>query len=109
MIPRMAVVIHRLGVGSYVKGVFTEGSPSTESIKASVQPATSHDLQSLPEGRRNVKAYRLYTSTRLRMVTDSNPDRVELYGETYEVNYEGVWQNKIINHYKYIVTKIGEP
>lgn len=109
MIPRMAVVLHRLTAGSYTKGVFTEGTPSTEQIFSSVQSATPHDLESLPEGRRNAKAYRLYTDTKLRLVTASNPDKVELYGENYEVNYEGVWQNGLINHYKYLVTKIGEP
>ena len=109
MIPRMVVTVHRLAVGSYIKGVFTEGAASTETIRASVQPASPNDLQSLPEGRRNSKAYRLYTDTRLRLVTTSNPDKVVLFGEDYEVTTEEIWQNNIINHYKYIVTKIGNP
>jgi hypothetical protein len=109
MIPRMALTVSRLAVGTYVKGVFTEGTTSAIVITASVQSASPHDLESLPEGRRNAKTYRLYTDTRLRLVTMSNPDKVGIFGETYEVNLENAWQNGLINHYKYIVTKIGEP
>ena len=103
------VTVHRTSVGSYTKGVYTEGSTSTEVIQASVQPASPNDLLPLPEGRRNAKAFRLYTATPLRLVTDANPDRVVLFSEEYEVMHAAPWRNNVISHYKFIVSKIGEP
>lgn len=104
-----AVTVHRTSVGSYTKGVYTDGSHSTEVIQASVQPASPNDMIVLPEGQRNAKAFRLYTTAVLRLVTDCNPDRVVLFNEEYEVVRAEPWRNNVISHYKYVVTKIVEP
>ncbi len=107
---RQTVTVTRLGGGSLVKGRWTgEGSASTFDIKASIQPIRPNEVESLPEGRRNSKAFRLYTSADLRdMQSGANPDRVELFGEDYEVTAKAPWQNNVINHYKYFVTKLLE-
>lgn len=101
------LTVKRLSPGTWDKGVFTEGSESTITIRASIQPLSPHDLQVLPEGRRDSQLYCIYTSTELRLATNSNPDKVVINGEDYEVVSAAPWRNNIINHYRYIVTRIG--
>jgi len=109
MIPRMTLTVKRPAAGTWVKGVFVPGTATQMTIRASVQPATKNDIEFLPEGRRNSKSYALFTDTRLNMVTTSNPDIITIYSEDFELMREEVWQNGLINHYKYIVAKIGQP
>lgn len=106
---RQTVTVSRRGSGAFVKGRWTgETEASTFDIKASIQPIRPNEVETLPEGRRNSKAFRLYTSADLRDVTTQNPDQVSLFGETYEVTAKAPWRNNVINHYKYFVTKLLE-
>lgn len=110
---RQPVTIHRLTGGSYVNGRYVEGSSSDISIMASIQPADEKDMSKvidlLPEGRRQSGLYRLYTSTRLNALQNTqNPDIAIVDGMQFEVIMEASWQNNVINHYKYIVAKIKE-
>ncbi len=91
-----------------VKGRWVpDGAPTDFTIRASIQPIRPNEVETLPEGRRNSKAFRLYTNADLRdMQSDANPDQVELFGEWYEVTAKAPWQNNVISHYKYFVTKL---
>ena len=103
---RQPVTVHRMAIGTYLKGEYTEGAASTITIMASVQPDTRSAVEPAAEGRDNRKVFKLYTDTKLRLVTEANPDRVVLFGEEYEVASEAIWQNNVINHYKYTVVEI---
>ncbi|MFC3227334.1 hypothetical protein ACFOGJ_08845 [Marinibaculum pumilum] len=104
---RKPLTVRRKLPGAWANGVWVDGSDVDLSIMASVQPATPEDMQSLPEGRRNMAAYRLYTSTELRSSEDdeTNPDRVTLFNDDYEITQVGRWQNGIRSHYRAIATK----
>lgn len=104
------LTVKRFAQGTYDKGEFVEGSSSTLTIRASVQSPKAHDLQLLPEGRRNSQAYRLYTDTELRLSTAANPDKVVIDGEDYEVMAKSPWQNRILPHFRYVVVRMdGTP
>lgn len=104
---RQSVTVTRYAAGSYTKGVFAPGTTSTLTIQASIQPASPNDTLLLPELRRNDKAFVLFSDTELRLVNGStNPDRVTLFGETYEVLAKSPWRNNVINHYYYVVAKV---
>lgn len=81
------------------------------STTASIQPTNGEDMKLVPEGRRDQKTYKLYTSTQMKTVTDQNPDQVEIRGERYEVMEVWPWQNTLVlsptHHYKYIAMKIN--
>jgi hypothetical protein len=96
----------RLATGALVKGRWVEGAASPLTFEASVQPTTPHDVLFLEIGRRERKSFTLYTDTKLMALTagTTNPDRVYINGETYEVDVEAPWQNNVISHYKFIVT-----
>jgi len=102
--------IRRLGSGTYVDGTWkaeAENAPFT--IRASVQPLKPKEMETLPEGRRNSQAYRIYTDVELHTVRDQNPDRVELFGEEFEILSVEVWQNQVIPHFKAVAVKLEQP
>lgn len=104
---RRQLTIYRKAVGTVVDGIFTEGAPTSDVILASVQALKPEDIQQLPEGRRNSKLFFIFTDTRLNLVTSANPDIVVVDSENYEVDKEEVWQNNVINHYKYLIVKVN--
>jgi len=94
--------------GTWVKGIFTEGSATEFEFTASVQPLTPKELNALPEGERKLARFRLFTSYRLKTADDSDdkksPDQVQIEGQWYTVTGIDIWQNKVIPHYKAIVS-----
>ena len=87
------------------KGKWVEGSESSFTIKASVQPLSEEELQAMPEGRRTRETYRIFCDDVLNTVEAQNPDEVVFGGERYEVYSAGKWQNQIINHYTYTISR----
>jgi hypothetical protein len=110
LIKRQNLVGARFTGGGRVDGKWVSGSTTPLEIKASIQPLTAKEMQSLPEGRRaSGQAYRLYSDDVLQTVQnnpDEQPDQVTLYSEQYELYSSKVWNNDIINHYKYIATRL---
>jgi hypothetical protein len=97
----------RFGAGARVKGRWVEGVPEIIHITASVQPISEHDLLFLEIGRRERKAYTLFTDDKLNCLTadhEHNPDCIDIDNERYEVVVEAPWRNNVISHYKYIVS-----
>lgn len=98
-----ALFVLRPAEGYYEGGEWFEGSESTFTIRSSVQPTSPRDLQLLPEGRRVVAAYTLYSKSVIR-----EKDRITIYGDQYEVLKVFVWQNGILPHYQAIASKMQE-
>lgn len=106
---RQSLIVKRFTGESYVKGRLVDGTETQISIKASVQPATGRDTKLLPENRREVEHYKIYTDTELFTAekgSSQSPDRVVYEGNDYEVLKLGRWQNGIINHFKYMISKV---
>jgi len=107
---RQSITFTQRAAGSRTNGHWVEGSETQIPIQASIQPASPSDIAALPEGRRNTKTFRLYSDTLLNDLSSAqSPDIVTLFGEKYEVTSLLPWRNNVINHYKYIVTKVQEP
>jgi hypothetical protein len=98
----------RLAPGARVNGRWVEGAPTSISFKASVQPVSEHDLAFLDISRRERKSYTIYTDTKLNALTagTTNPDRVNIENEVYEVVIAAPWRNNVISYYKYIIQKL---
>ena len=108
---RRSLDVERQGEGEYVDGIWQPGSPSNITIDASVQPTSPTDYEKLPEGRRERKAYTLYSASPLCQASehdDKQPDRVTIDGEKYEVSRVEKWGNYILPHYKAVVTLMPE-
>ena len=108
MIPRKKLKYKRVLPGEYVDGVWVEGRMLDLFFTASVQPTTPKQMQSLPEGRRNVASFSLYTNTELRTAEQHShqADIVVLDDGEYEVSAVERWNNGIIPHFVLIVTKV---
>jgi len=111
---RSPITLRRPAPGSYVEGRWVEGAYTDSTITASIQPLKGEDMESLPEGRRDSEAYKMYTSTLVKTVQEAgsnqNADRVIFFGKEFEVHQVNEWQNNsnftIVNHYKYLVLRI---
>jgi hypothetical protein len=98
----------RMGAGSFVNGVWVEGTLTPIAFDASVQALRPKEMQMLPEGRIVSQGYRLYTDYELKTVDTGvakNPDRVTLFGLEFEVFSVEPWQSGIIPHYKAVVVR----
>ncbi len=103
---RLPQTITRFAAGTTVKGRYTAGASSTLTILASVQPISGEDLKPLPEGRRLDDYVKVYTDSNLQTLP-SQPDRLTWRGHTYECISVDVRQMGVINHYKYIFSKVS--
>lgn len=107
---RKSLIRKIISGGQYVNGNWVEGSKHNSTITASVQPIDPHQIELLPEARRDSKSYEIFTNTNLNSVEsqnpDQNPDIIVIDDEEYEVVMKSPWQNNVINHYSYIVVKI---
>jgi len=106
---RKPFTVKRTIPGAYVDGVFVEGSETTFTIQASIQPLSDIDLVAVPEGRRASDMVKAYTDTSLHSQGDQgsgqSPDRIVWLGEDYEVSAKSVRQMCVINHYRYYAIK----
>ena len=108
---RQPLTVTRKSGGEFVNGIWTPGTTAEVPIEASVQPASPDDMQRLPEGRRQDKAYVLRSDQELLEVDDNaeqSADLVTIGGETYEVMRCSRWQNSIINHFESLVVRQSE-
>lgn len=108
---RKPQTITRTAAGSYVDGLFVAGITSSITIQASVQPATGEDIKALPEGRRLDDYVKVYTDADLQVLGEVNglqPDRLSWRGHTYECISADVRQMSIINHFRYIFSKVSQ-
>ena len=106
---RKPVTVKRRTQGAYVDGFWVEGTESTVMIRASVQPASSADLNLLPEGKTLGGVYKIFTNDTLIVATegtDQNGDRLVIGGSDYEVTTTLIWDNGIIPHNEYLVTRV---
>lgn len=109
----LTLTVRRKDPGSYVNGVWVEGTDVPDfTIKASWQPLNGKDLETLEEGERLRVVYKGYTETELfpaDPLTQEEGDIIEgPDGKDYEVVNVEPWQNNLINHYKFMVTRLKE-
>ena len=108
MIPRKPLKVYRQSGGEYVNGIWQPGTETEITVRVSVQPSSPDDMELLPEGRRERRAYTLFGDDALLGVGDDNPDQVEIDGERYEVSAVQYWRNSIIPHTRTVVTRLPE-
>lgn len=106
---RHKVPVYRQGTRYNDSGYQKTGPEVQMEVTVSVQPLSLAEIESLPEGRRQLPSLKLYTNDELiSFGMDSRPDQVEIAGERYEVVAKAIWENNVINHNKYLCTKLVE-
>jgi hypothetical protein len=73
--------------------------------------ASPNDIARLEEGKRTRQAFKLITASILNVAAQGGqlPDWVFYNQGWYEVSALLPWQNTVISHYEYIITKIENP
>ncbi len=104
------VKVKRIQKGAYdSQGIYVAGKTQTFDIQASVQPLGGKEMQYLSEGTRFKEGLKLYTDTKLRVVSEDKSapaDRVVIDGIEYEVSSVQDWsQHLTLKHYKVIVLR----
>lgn len=108
---RKPQTITRETAGAYVNGIWVPGGTSTFTIQASVQPVTGEDQLVLPAGKRLSDYVKAYTSTDLQVLDESSglqPDKLTWRGNEYECISVDVRQMSVIDHFKYIFSKVTQ-
>lgn len=101
------IELTRFSSGTYVDGVWVNGSSTIIQINAVVQNAQADDLILLPEGSRSSEAVKIHTVTKVKTVSEngeSNADIFSYNGKTYKI-YD-VFERKIGNYYKAVAIRI---
>lgn len=107
---RKAQNLIKRGPGSYVRGVWTQGTDVATTLYASVQPAIGQELLVLPEGLRTRATVKIYTDQELNTAENGQTaDRIEWRGHVYEIAMKAPYQSDVINHFKYYATKLQVP
>jgi hypothetical protein len=110
MLGREAITIKRI-TGSFTNGAWSE-TLTTGTIHGSVQPLTSKQLETLPEGYRDARGYTVYGDINEAMLTSAEvnsktPDVVTIDSVDYQV-VKTLKHRSLIKHYEYIVLKRGQ-
>lgn len=96
--------------GSYVRGVYVKGTPTSRTIKANVQPVLkSTDTLILPESDRSKEIIKIYTTEKLKSRKEGSApnegDLVSYDGKTFEVMKVIEYKMGILNHTKAIAVR----
>lgn len=101
------LIIVRKTAGSYIDGRYVEGTTSSFTIRANVQPGLKfNDTQYLPEGERGRLAVRVYTDSEIRARKEGangyDADEFEYEGHTYVIRWCHFYAMGVLNHWKAI-------
>lgn len=103
--------------GGWTNGEWSAPTNVAISIQASVQPADKDQVELLPGGRKLTGAYAIFTNDTLQITKEATAgeaspgtmgDMLVIDGSVYEVMARERWQNNLINHNVYIVSRVIE-
>jgi hypothetical protein len=97
--------------GAYdADGIWQESTTAQIPFNGTVQPANSNEIKAMAQGRENEGAVLIFSSSRLNVSkseTNQNGDIVTFNGAKYELSVEGVFDNGLIPHFKYLAFMRG--
>ena len=90
-----SLTLKRRASGSYVSGHYVQGSESTSTIYANVQPLSGEQILQLPEADRKKEGYSLFSEDEMRV-----NDIIVRDSKNYEIQTVYPYQNQPIPHYE---------
>lgn len=101
-------VLKTYSAGSYVNGIWVEGTETVTTFTADIQPVSGEEAAALNIGSDNIGKIKIYTNNMLKIKTEgATPQSGDIVtwngdGKDYEVVGVLNYDNNIINHRKYI-------
>ena len=109
-LPRGTFPTKTHGPSNNFKGTVTPGVVVDGFVRGTLNVTTPSDIALLEEGKRTQQAFILITDTPLQTALPGLlPAWVEILNVWFEVSALRNWQNTVISHYEYIITKIENP
>jgi hypothetical protein len=108
---KVSLTLTRYNAGSYINGLWVNGSTTTPVIQANVQPLKGEEILDLPEGQRDKKAITLYTASLIKAPDESAQTRGDVFtfdGDTYEVKVVRKWSMGVRDHYQALACRVDE-
>ena len=95
--------VKRYGQGSYLHGRWVDGTETTFTITANIQPHTVKNISdTTAEGNKSKKAIKVFTTTTLRMTQEGTAiqsgDKISWHNELYEVSELYTYEIGVLNH-----------
>jgi len=98
--------VYRNKGGTFVDGYWDAGKEYVLQMRCSIQPFDPKEISFIPENRRTSDRVNIFTDAKLFVSSDEQPDQVEHDGGRWEVFKCFSWQNKVIDHYRYILIRL---
>lgn len=86
-------------------GYAVEGTTSTLTISAVVQPLSGRELRRLDDGQRTTERLEVHTTTQLKV--QGEPDKISIDGKSWQVESLENW-SALGNFWRAVVRKIGD-
>lgn len=111
VLPCRTFTTQNFGPSTNTKGTITPGTMTTGTVSGTLSAARPSDIARLEEGKRSRQCYKLFTTQKLQVALPGGlvPDRVQVDTDWFEVSDENPWQNSILTHYEYLITKLENP
>lgn len=106
---KVTVNLTQYTAGSYVNGVYQDGSTTVTPIVVNYQPANEEILLQLPEAERSRDPLVVYTPAVLKTVDKDNnlaADQLEIGGSMYKVHKVARYEMGVLDHTKAIVLRV---
>lgn len=101
---KIPLAISRQSAGSYVRGVWVEGTTTEVEVEVNIQPVKPHEVQMMPESDRTREWYKVYCADELRTKQEGDgghgADTFEWQGHTYEIMKVQNYAMDILSHHK---------
>lgn len=100
------------GSGGYdSNGIWQDGVSEEKTFDGSVQPMSGKEVQSLPVGRQDTGKVKVYSNIELPISQQGGDNRgaiIQWNAMEWEVVFELINSNDLINHYKYVAEYRGK-
>jgi len=136
LFPAITIQVNRPSPGAYVNGHWVPGASTFLTFKGSVHPASGYKMQALPEGKRDMVGFEIYTDQPLypsdpatqtpadlvtftawdvlldnagNNIVDNQGNNIALtFGWPFEIVWAKPWNNGIIPHCEAIAVRVKE-
>lgn len=107
---KIPLTLIRSNAGSYVDGVWVEGTETNVEIQVNIQPLKEAELLILPEADRSRQWWKVYSASEIRMDKQGTSgwaaDEFVYQGDRYKVMKVENTSMGTLNHYKALVARL---
>jgi len=111
VLPHRSFTIRHFGSITLTASGASKPTYTTISAIGTMSACSPSDIARLEEGKRTRQSFKFITNTSLTSAgqTGQLPDWIQYGSDWYEITNSNPWENGVMSHYEYIITKIENP